>query len=204
MISIVAGVWPLGLRAIDRTDTPSPLLSSFEITGSWRASDGGLTTWKPRFENPSAELHRTFMRGGDEVGLYIGYYRNQSSSQKLVSSDNVLVATNDRNWTKVGSGIQAIAIGDRSLVAGSAELRGPGDQRLVVWHWYWIDGRLTSSDVWAKGYTALSRLIGRGDDSAIVVVYARKDGAGAAALEAFVRDAGPGISSWLAQTRDRR
>jgi hypothetical protein len=65
---------------------------------------------------------------------------------------------------------------------------------------------LTASDAWAKGYTALSRLMGRGDDAAIVVVYARKDrpGEADAALDAFIRDAGPTIEAALAGTRDRR
>ena len=75
-----------------------------------------------------------------------------------------------------------------------------------MWHWYWIDGRLTASDARAKAYAALSRLTGRGDDSAVVVVYARKEqpGEAEAALNAFIGDAGPGIASALAKARDQR
>ena len=59
---------------------------------------------------------------------------------------------------------------------------------------------------WAKGYTALSRLMGRGDDSAVVIVYTRKErpGEAEAALGAFLRDAGPAIEAMLAETRARR
>ena len=206
MIAVVSAVWPLGLRAIERTDTGSTSLPAFDAIGAWRASAGGFTTWKPRFQNPSAELQQTFARGDAAVGLYVGYYRNQSSGQKLVSSDNVLVTSTDPGWALVRSDARPVVIGGRSFDADTAELREPAGDRLVAWHWYWIDGRLTASDPWAKAYLAFSRLMGRGDDSAIVVVYARKGrpGEAEAALDTFIGDAGPGIAAALAKARDRR
>jgi len=174
--------------------------------GGWEAVEGGLTTWRPHFKNPPAELRDRWTRGGANVGLYIAYYRNQSFEQKLVSSDNVLVRNDDREWLRVGTGPQKLDVAGRPVSARTEELRGPGAQRLVAWYWYWIDGKLTSSDALAKGYTALSRLVGRGDDSAVIVVYTLKGAPGEAeaALERFVREAGPAVSAMLADTRARR
>jgi EpsI family protein len=89
--------------------------------------------------------------------------------------------------------------------ARTAESR-PRGERLVAWYWYWIDGRLTANDAWAKAYTALSRLLGHGDDAAVIIVYTRKGrpGEAEAALSAFVRDARPAIEAMLAETRARR
>jgi EpsI family protein len=84
------------------------------------------------------------------------------------------------------------------------ELRGAAGERLVAWHWYWIDGRLTASDYRAKAWIAWSRLIGHGDDAATIVVYAPKEGAGEVALDAFIHDVWPSIMSRLELTRENR
>jgi EpsI family protein len=76
----------------------------------------------------------------------------------------------------------------------------------VIWQWYWIDGALTSSDARAKARLAWSRLTGRGDDGAAVVIYAadRGDQPAQPMLEAFVRDAWPVLETALAAARDAR
>jgi EpsI family protein len=85
-------------------------------------------------------------------------------------------------------------------------LRSSGNARMVVWQWYWINGHWTASDVLAKVYTALSRLTGKGDDSAVIIIYALQHQAGEAdaTLEAFAGAAGSIIESTLRQTREAR
>jgi EpsI family protein len=72
-----------------------------------------------------------------------------------------------------------------------------------VWQVYWINGTLTSSDYLAKIYGAFYQLMGRGDDSAVIVVYAPKDQAGndQAALESFLRINYAAINELLMQVR---
>jgi exosortase A len=208
MVAIAAVVWPLGSRLIERSDAaslPALTVPAPAALGAWRATDGGLTTWRPQFQNPSVELHETLQQGDTAVGLYVGYYRNQSFEQKLVSSDNVLVKSQDA-WLRVGGASRLLDIAGQRVDARTAELRGPGGDRLVAWYWYWVDGRLTASDALAKAYIALARLTGRGDDSAIVIVYAKvgRPGDAEAALAAFLRDVGPPVEAMLSETRDRR
>jgi EpsI family protein len=52
----------------------------------------------------------------------------------------------------------------------AAHLSGGGGD-ITAWHWYWIDGHITVSPFAAKAYLTRARLTGRGDDSAVVVVY---------------------------------
>jgi len=47
--------------------------------------------------------------------------------------------------------------------------------RLVVWRWYWVNGQYIVNPYWGKLLQATSRLLGRGDDAAIVIVYAPYD-----------------------------
>ena len=99
-----------------------------------------------------------------------------------------------------------IALGQGSLQVRTAELKSAADARLVVWQWYWINGHLTDSDFVAKGHTALSRLVGQGDDSAVIIIYAPKESTegGDAALDAFSHAALAGIDDMLQRTRDAR
>jgi EpsI family protein len=207
MVAVATMVWPLGSRLIERSDAASlPSLPAHSALGTWTATEGALTRWRPQFRNPSAELNETLRKGDAQVGLYVGYYRNQSFEQKLVSSDNVLVKSHDPVWVRVGEGSRPVDIAGQQVTVRTEELRGGPDERLVAWYWYWIDGRLTASDVRAKAYTALARLTGRGDDAAVVIVYARKERPeeAEAALAAFLRDGGAALEAMLEQTRGHR
>ena len=49
-----------------------------------------------------------------------------------------------------------------------------------------MNGRFTSSDTVAKAQIALGKLMGHGDDSAVVIFYTRAEPSGADALKSFV------------------
>ena len=58
---------------------------------------------------------------------------------------------------------------------------------------------LTANDCLAKAYSVFYRLTGRGDDSAVIVVYTPKDQTGGAesVLESFLMDNYPSINALL-------
>jgi EpsI family protein len=114
----------------------------------------------------------------------------------------VLLRNDDPLWAKVGGGTHAISFDGQEIKVRTVLLRGQPPLRMLVWQWYWVNGRWTASDVVAKAYLALSRLTGNGDDSALIVLYAplAVDGTGEAVLEDFVRSAGPAINAALRQT----
>ena len=175
----------------DRVTLKAPAV----LAPSWQVTSPLLPPFRPAFENPSAEMNASYANHGEVVGLYLAYYRHQYYSQKLVSSNNVLVRSNDPQWARVASGSRSIQLSSQQSVEfRTAELRGSTsdpstpDSRLMVWHIYWINGSLTASDYLAKAYSAFCRLTGRGDDSAVIVIYAPKEQAGGAVplLESFL------------------
>jgi EpsI family protein len=93
----------------------------------------------------------------------------------------------------------------KPVVVRTAELRDAPlvsqvkEDRLVVWQIYWVNGMLTVSDVLAKAYAAGYSLIGRGDDSAVILVYAPKGeaGQGEKAITDFMQTNMPQISKLL-------
>ena len=103
-----------------------------------------------------------------------------------------------------------MSFGSQPLSVRSAELRRlqpdtSGDEvRLLVWQLYWVNGHLTSSDVLAKLYGAMGRLMGQGDDGAVVIVYAPKQPAAPAVLQTFLDAHGAAILATLQQTRAQK
>ena len=173
------------------------------------ASPTPVAGFQPDFQNPSAQFNTTYILGNQSVGVYVAYYRWQDYRRKLVSSENVLVNAKDPLWTQVTQGSHNATLGQQTLPVRTAELRGspvPGhtnDERLVAWQIYWINGTLTASDALAKVYGAFYRLLGRGDDSAAIIVYAPKGqaGEGDATLATFIQANGPALQTLLEQTR---
>jgi exosortase A len=166
-----AGVWRLADAAIEsRVFASEPVLAAIPSSGGWTSTADTPSRWTPRFAAPSAELRQTFTRDGRTVGLYIAYYRGQAQGRELISWENQIARSSDRDWRKIAEGDGTLPWNGESLEAHSTTLRGARDV-VAVRHWYWVAGRWTASDTLAKVYLALAQLSGRGDDSAAVIIY---------------------------------
>ncbi|SDO41854.1 exosortase A [Rhodoferax sp. OV413] len=160
----------------------SPSETSLVLKTGWVLSPkSSCAELKPVFKNASLELNNCYSNNeNDNVGLYIGYYHEQSYDKKLVSSDNVLVASNDRYWAPVGVASGQAEAGPIRFPVKATELRDTTaggqltDARLLVWQVYWINGILTKNDHLAKIYSVLQRLLGHKDDSAVIILYTEK------------------------------
>ena len=146
--------------------------------GNWRTEGAEVVAWQPKSLNPSVEAQKTYSDGTQTVGVHITYFRGQGPDRKLVSSQNVLVGSEDRQWNQVATGRHALNMPHRTLELRTAELLGapvPGAARrpaLVVWRTYWVDGSFIAGDAAAKLRGAVARLRGRGDDGAWIVLFA--------------------------------
>ena len=180
---LLAAVPQLVLKIIDRSESTAEPRQELVIapSGGWRAAPTDDATFKPAFRNPNAELLARFVAedGTPPVGVYLGYYRRQDASRKLVSSENVLVTLQDRRWNPVASHMRTVALdGGRSVEVRETTLLQLGSasaterERLVAWQVYWVNGTLTAHDHAAKLVGAWHRLLGRGDDGAAIVLYA--------------------------------
>ena len=179
-----------------------------------RGDTQGITAikYKPRYLLPVAESNTTFQKQDSRVGLYLALYRNQDYERKLVSSNNVLVTSEDAHWTRVTSGSRAVTLAGTPVSVRTLEARSsavtdqPRNARLIAWQIYWINGTLTTNDYLAKAYSAFYRLMGRGDDSAVIVVYTLKDGVNDAdgLLESFLSTNYSTINEVLQKTRANR
>ncbi len=185
-----------------------------EPAARWRSTDAP-TTWQPEIARPAAQLQRGYAATDEpaspSVGLFIGYFRQQSADSKLVSSNNQLVRSTDKDWALADAGLRRVALGSGTeLLVRAASLRRPVGRadatRLRVWQLYWVNGRYTIDDRAAKAYLALNRLLGRGDDGAVLIFHAVEPPTGSAdaLLEAYLRDNVDAIDAELQKVRDGR
>ena len=206
VIALLTAVGPLWFSVINKSDqTAEPVLAHLALPAEWLESKQ-FSSWKPAYATPSAELQAAYLRDNKPVGVYIAYYRNQDYQHKLVTSTNTLANSTDHIWSVLSQGQISTKLDNLLTKLRSAELLGKDttpETHLTVWQWYWINGKLTASDFEAKLYTALSRLSGQGDDSAVIMLYAPSEHA-AETLPAFAEQASQAINQLLANTRVAR
>lgn len=178
------------------------------------------STWVPAFQQPSASIHIGYgSNDGATVGVHMAYYRQQDYERKLVSSENVLVRSEDPDWVLVSDGTDVAELQQQALTVSSSVLRTAGvgisakGRRLLVWQFFWVNGHLTASPVRAKLLGALELAQGHGDDGAIVAVYTPVPDnsagipdreAAARVLREFLRVQGNALLKSLEQTRGGR
>jgi exosortase A len=204
---LVSAVWPPLFRHLESvTRSSSPVLHPAGAPMGWDVSANAITSWRPSFANPSAELSQQFTKNGAAVGLYIAYYRNQGEDRRLVSTVNTLVPSSDRAWKMVRRDDELQTMLPEPLPVRSALVAGVG-QRVAVRQWFWVDGHYTGSQYAAAALVLAAKLTGRGDDSAAIITYTpvtNEPNAADAILDAFGSEMAPSLSEMLAGARLQR
>jgi exosortase A len=198
--------------AVQRADaavlTAVPRLMEPPRGDSFQVPHSDLKPWSPAFVGPAASFNTRYFVHDQPVGLYVGYYRNQRHGSKLVSSLNALVRSDDVRWAAHHTGVRVVSAksGDISWKTTQVRQRASlsGEAAMTVWQVYWVDGAFEPGDVRAKLRGALQRLSGRGDDSAVIVLYTpqRKGVDSSAVLDSFVRQHFATVLVQLKATRD--
>lgn len=178
------------------TSTAPQLRLPAAMAGNWQASSAALPVLTPIYGGASAQAFAQYAQGEAAVGVYIAYYDRQDEQHKLVSSVNAIVRADDHRWNQLRSGSRVWAAGTGPVTVRTVDLLAPvashqsASLPVRAWHFYWIDGRLTHSDIEAKLLQAWQQVQGRGSAGAAVVLYTADNGNGAAdtALGSFLND----------------
>lgn len=179
----------------------NPAIPSLNVTGGWTSATP-FSDWKPAYADPSAEQQSYFEKDGKKIGIYVGFYRNQEFTRKLITSTNLIVQYQDKEWRTLRQFKTQASLAQENLQVQATEIGG--QQQLTAYSWYWIDGRQTTSQVIGKLYTALSTLLGHGDDSALIVVFTPATGPEAEAILAdFLATNGTPLSAMIDGTRGK-
>lgn len=200
-------VWqPIG-AAVDAHHQPyAPTLAPLAATTGWTPVSPFVAPFKPHFLGARAELVQGFANGPVQVGVYVGYYNAQKQGDEMIGSANVLVTDRETRWKQLDAGRETVTWNGAPADAHRA-LLGRDLARLAVVRLYWVDGRVTASDYVAKALLALAKLTGRGDESAVIVVYALHAHGERGADETvrrFVEAHSPAIEAMLAAAGSRQ
>ncbi|MPZ45996.1 MAG: exosortase A [Betaproteobacteria bacterium] len=169
-VAAIASTGPLYVDFLDAKEVASqPVIAAPSGAAGWERSSSRLPQFTPHFVSARATMHKIYERQGAQVGVFIGYYARQNEGHELISFDNGLVSPGDRLWHRLSetgqsSGVHGLRVVESRLRSSRGEL--------LAWHWYWAGGRWSALPEEVKLRQAFDRLAGRGDDAAVVVLYA--------------------------------
>jgi EpsI family protein len=198
---VTAAPWYAEVLGADQRDD-SVSLQTLRPSGSWVPVQVAEPLLRPHFVGARGILEQTFERDGLRVGVYIGYYTHQRQGAELISFQNALVTVNDRHAKQLEQRLveQALA---RSAAVQTRISTATGE--MTTWHVYWVGGSWTTRPQIVKLRQAVDKLMGRGDDAAVVVVMAQSKSERASSdvvLRSFIADMGGSIEAALLQARE--
>jgi exosortase A len=138
----------------------------------WAVTDRLDTRWGAKFLNPDAQVLATYVENGALVSLYIAYYADQRQGAEAINEQNTLYDEN--RWQPRRQADRRVALADGTvLVVREIELvAGNGAERLV-WYWYRMGDKRTTSPVVAKLWQLANSLTGS-LDGAVIAVSSRR------------------------------
>jgi exosortase A len=119
--------------------------------------------------------------------IYVAYFARQSAGSELIAFGNTVLEHSDPKWQLLSRADRLVEVEGTAIPVREWRVRSGPVQR-VVWSWYTVGGRSTSSEYRAKALTAWAMLTGRGDHSTITAIATRvPDSAGTEDLPSDVR-----------------
>ncbi|MFB9243759.1 exosortase A [Massilia antarctica] len=174
-LAIIAcvGIWPAYDYYLEKTEAaPAPVVLTEVATRAPRGP--AFVDWTPAFPTASAELQQFHAPDGQPVGFKLLYYRKPPEGTKLITTTNRLSPVKDPVWRTITTVVRDEAIGARGLRLRESSMSGPSG-KMLVWHWYWIDGSTTSNDYVGKLLQIRQKLVHASDDGAAVMIFAPYD-----------------------------
>jgi EpsI family protein len=142
-------------------------------------------------------INRWYFGDSPSVELYIGYYKDQRSGDKMHSPKNCLPGS---GWEPVASGELAIGAQNGSSVVVNQYIVQKGSKRDFVLYWYQTHGRVVASEYSAKFWLVADGLRHRTTDGAMIRIWtSARDGDTNARLRAtaFAQKVYPQLATFL-------
>ena len=185
---VALAVFPPVLKLLDAPvpDFPVQLAAPGPAAG-WTAPAASDIEYRPTYRGARAEVFQTYAGEGFRlpVGLFAAWYVGQREGSEMIAWENGLAPPGQREMSLVRNARQLEVDGIAVRESRIATPRG----RILVWHWYRVNGRHFTRDAEVKLRLALDRLGGLDDESAVVVLVAPEasegEDAARARLQAF-------------------
>jgi len=113
-------------------------------------------------------INRVYVGSIPPIELYIGYYKDQRSGDRIHSPKNCLPGS---GWEPVHFTRVQIGSVDGVPVLVNRYLVAQGARRDMVIYWYQSHGRIVASEYWAKFWLVADALKHRSTDGAIIRIW---------------------------------
>ena len=155
------------------------------IAPAWIPVEQGAAGWRPVIQHADREFLGAFSDRGQIVLRYVALYQAEGFHNNLVRG-SVEIADGVR-WHVAGTRQAHVQIDGEDRLVAATEIVS-GNHRALVWHFYMVNGTVSSGPMRAK-LAQVSGLFGTSDDvSAFVAVATNEDGTEPAAqvLQRFI------------------
>jgi EpsI family protein len=159
-------------------------------TGGWQPA-GLFSDWHPHWIGAARQSEQNFAKDGKTVLLRIDYYPTQRQDQELINTQNYMIEQGHKIWSNVGETFVKVNIGGQVMEVRQAKMRSFNKQRILVWQWNEIDGKVVNNDYLGKLILVWDKVRGSRDDGTSVLMatpYSDDIEAAKATLTAFAAD----------------
>lgn len=168
-IALALAAFPPALAIMDRPiDAFAMTLAPPAPAEGWTTAPEERFAYVPHYAGARAQLRQNYLGEGRlaPVGLFAAWYLGQREGQEMIAWEN---------------GPASHVLGDLQLVRSAHAMTVAGvpvvenfistpSGRVLTWHWYRLNDRELARDAEVKLRLAIDRLIGKPDESAVVVV----------------------------------
>lgn len=168
-VLVFSFVWPAYAHWLAQRPLPDMPALRLQTHPTWQPG-AAFTNWVPHWIGADRKLRANFVKADQKVMVEIDYYATQRQNAELINSQNFMVPQLHRVWSEVGQDVVQVGQKHLAFTVRQTMLKSIHGQRLLVWQWNVIDGRINHSDVLAKLSMAADRLQLARDDGASIVI----------------------------------
>lgn len=172
------GVAPLAIAIAvfpplhNKLDAPVPefpvQIAAPEPAAGWVAPAASGIEYRPTYRGARADVFQTYAADGARlrVGFFAAWYVGQREGSEMIAWENGATSPRQREISVVRSA-QTLEVDGLSV---RENLISTPRGRMLLWHWYRVNGRNLTRDAEVKLRLAMDRLQGLYDESAVVVL----------------------------------
>ena len=168
---LVAQRWVEHARLRPATPAPQITVAAGDLGPAWSALPAPFTDWQATYAGEPVIIDARYRSSDSQLGWQVAWYGAQHQGSEIINAGTHLVPEISTTWRMLGT---SITLAPDTVLPARLETvienaAPPG--QIVIWQWYWIEGRTVLAPLWAKFYEILARLQGRGNAGATVLVY---------------------------------
>jgi len=197
-LALMGGIFAThNFRPRDAVGLKRPLREFPSAIGSSRSEDRPFEKEVVQAIGADDYINRAYLGSAPPIELYVGYYKDQRSGERIHSPKNCLPGS---GWEAVHSARIQIGSMNGVPVVVNAYLVALGAKQDMVLYWYQSQGRIVASEYWAKFWLFADALKHRPADGAMIRIWTTAaDGEAPAQARAigFARNVYPQVAEFL-------